>query len=136
MFYPKDGGDTFLRNVSVLLSKHTALQHRRPYSSKLRKLFFSPIGSTAVAGPRPLLQFRNHLFTQSVGLLGRVISPSQGHYLHTGQHEHRINLYKNIHALNGIRTHHPRVRASEDSSCLSKLGPCDRLAEKLQDINP
>jgi hypothetical protein len=31
------------------------------------------------------------IVTQSVGLLGRGISPSQGSYLHTGQHKHRIN---------------------------------------------
>jgi hypothetical protein len=31
---------------------------------------------------------------QSVGLLGRGISPSQGCYLHTGQHRHRINAHK------------------------------------------
>jgi hypothetical protein len=30
-------------------------------------------------------------FTQSVGLLGRGISQSQGFYLHTGQHNHTIN---------------------------------------------
>jgi hypothetical protein len=41
-----------------------------------------------------------------------LISPSQGRYLHTGQHKHRIN------ALSGIRTHDPSVRASEDSSSL------------------
>jgi hypothetical protein len=34
------------------------------------------------------------LFTlQTVGLLGRVISSSQGLYLITGQHKHRINAY-------------------------------------------
>jgi hypothetical protein len=33
-------------------------------------------------------------FTQSVGLLGREISPSQGRYLHTGQHKHRISAHK------------------------------------------
>jgi hypothetical protein len=33
-------------------------------------------------------------FTESVGLLGRVISPSQGRYLHTGQHKHRTNGHK------------------------------------------
>jgi hypothetical protein len=33
-------------------------------------------------GPWPLFQFIN-LFTQSVGLLGRGISQSQGRYLHT-----------------------------------------------------
>jgi hypothetical protein len=40
--------------------------------------------------PWPLFQFLN-LFTQTVCLLGRVISSSQGHYLNTGQHKHRIN---------------------------------------------
>jgi hypothetical protein len=46
----------------------------------------------AHSGPRPLIQFRNH-FSQAVGLLRRVISPSQDRYLKTGQHEHRINAY-------------------------------------------
>jgi hypothetical protein len=31
---------------------------------------------------------------QTVGLLGRVISLSQGRYLNTGQHKHRINTYQ------------------------------------------
>jgi hypothetical protein len=31
------------------------------------------------------------IYTQSLGLLGRLIGPSQGLYLHTGQHKHRIN---------------------------------------------
>jgi hypothetical protein len=62
-------------------------------------------------GPWPLLQFRNH-FAQTVGLLGQVISPSQGLYLHTGQHKHRINTHTDMHALSGIRTHDPSVRAS------------------------
>jgi hypothetical protein len=42
--------------------------------------------------PWPLVQFRNH-FSQTVGLLGREISPSQGRFLNTGQHKHRINAY-------------------------------------------
>jgi hypothetical protein len=46
------------------------------------------------------------IYTQSVGLLGRGISPSQGRYLHTEQHKHR-----DIHALSGIRAHDPSVRA-------------------------
>jgi hypothetical protein len=29
------------------------------------------------------------IYTQTVGLLGRVIGPSQGLYLNTGQHKHR-----------------------------------------------
>jgi hypothetical protein len=45
------------------------------------------------------------LFRHTVGLLGRVISPSQGLYLHrTTQHR---KTRTNIHALSGIRTHDP-----------------------------
>jgi hypothetical protein len=33
------------------------------------------------------------IFSQTVGLHGRVISLLQGHYLNTGQHKHRINAY-------------------------------------------
>jgi hypothetical protein len=36
------------------------------------------------------------IFTKSVGLLGRVISRSQGRYLHTGQHKHGINAHTDI----------------------------------------
>jgi hypothetical protein len=46
------------------------------------------------------------------------MSPSQGRYLHTGQHKHRINAYTNIHALSGIRTYDPSVQVNEDNSCL------------------
>jgi hypothetical protein len=53
------------------------------------------------------------LFTQTVGFLGRVISPSQGRYLHTGQHKHRKKkAHIDIHTLGGIRTHDPSVRAA------------------------
>jgi hypothetical protein len=55
------------------------------------------------------------------------ISPSQGFYLHTEQHNHRTNAHNtDIHALSGIRTHDSSVRASEDSSCLRWHGHCDR----------
>jgi hypothetical protein len=66
-------------------------------------------------------------YTQSVELLGRGISPSQGLHLHTEQHKHRINAHNtDLHALSGIRTHDPSVRASEDSSCLRPLSHWDR----------
>jgi hypothetical protein len=88
----------------------------------LRIIFFSPFKAQA------LIQFRNY-FSQTAGLLGRGISPSQGRYLNTGQHKHRINTYTlNIHALIGIRTQDPSVRASEDSSWLRPRGNCDRQA--------
>jgi hypothetical protein len=44
-------------------------------------------------GPWPLFQFRNP-HTQSVGLFGRGISPSQGRYLPTEQHKSRINVHR------------------------------------------
>jgi hypothetical protein len=44
-------------------------------------------------GPWLLFQFLD-LFTQSMGLLVRGISLSQGRYLHIGQHKHRINAHR------------------------------------------
>jgi hypothetical protein len=67
-------------------------------------------------------------YTQSVGLLGRGISPSQGRYLHTEQHKHRINAHNtDIHASSGIQTHDSSIRASEDSLCLRPRGHYDRV---------
>jgi hypothetical protein len=50
-------------------------------------------------------------FTQSLGLLGRGISLSQGRYLHTGQHKHRINAHT-----------HPCLKwdSNPRSQCLSR----------------
>jgi hypothetical protein len=74
-----------------------------------------------------LAAFFNFLiYTQSVGLLGRVMNPSQGRYLHTEQHKNRINAQTDIHASSGIRTHDPSVRAGEDGSCSRPCGHCDR----------
>jgi hypothetical protein len=54
-----------------------------------------------------------------VALLGRVISPSEGLYLHrTTQHR---KTRTNIHALSGIRTHDP-------SNQLAKTHASDRTA--------
>jgi hypothetical protein len=54
-------------------------------------------------------------YTQSVGILEWGVSLSQG--LHTERHKHRINTHNTeIHALSGIRTHDPSVRASGDNS--------------------
>jgi hypothetical protein len=61
------------------------------------------------------------IYSQLAGLLGRVISSSQGLYLNTGQHKHRINTHTpNIRALSRIRTHDHSVRANEDSSGLDR----------------
>jgi hypothetical protein len=49
------------------------------------------------------------------------ISPSQGCYLQTEQHKHRINAHR-----------HPCIRASEDSSCLRPRGHHDRAAHSTR----
>jgi hypothetical protein len=79
--------------------------------SLMHELLYSPL-----LGPRLFFSFII-FFTQTVGLLELVISPSQGSYLYAGQHKHRINAHRDINALSGIRTHDLRVRAREDSSC-------------------
>jgi hypothetical protein len=66
------------------------------------------------------------IILQTVGLLGRGISPSQDLYLNTGQHKHRINAHKNVHVLIGFRTHDLGFRASEDNTGLRPLGYRDR----------
>jgi hypothetical protein len=64
------------------------------------------------------------LFRHMIGLLGRVISPSQGLYLHrTTQHR---KTWTNIHALSGIRTHDPsnqraKTHASDPTATVTDL---------------
>jgi hypothetical protein len=72
--------------------------------------------STALLPFVAFLQFHNH-FTQTVGLLGWVISPSQGYYLHIQQHKHRINT----HPLSGIWTHDPSVQARKQVHVLVRM---------------
>jgi hypothetical protein len=65
-----------------------------------------------------------------------MISPLQGLYLHTEQHEHRINTHNtDIRALSTIRTQDFSVRASEDSSCLRPRGHCDRRDTRISEVN-
>jgi hypothetical protein len=77
----------------------------------------------AHSGPWPLIQFRNN-FSQTVGLLGRVISPSQGSYLHTGQHKHRINAYTHQASMIWVGFE-PTIPASERAKTVHAL---DRAA--------
>jgi hypothetical protein len=124
---------TYTQNGSFFTSVHSA----RDTNACMRFFFVSVSprihhlhsfhfkASAPLLGPGLFFSFVI-IFTQTVGLLGRVISPSQGRYLHTGQHKHRINAHTDIHALSGIRTHDPSFRASEDSSCLKPRGHCDR----------
>jgi hypothetical protein len=70
-----------------------------------------------------LFHFSFLILGQSVGHLGRGISPSQGR-LPTQTQNKRVD----IHSFSGIRTHDPSARAGEDSSCLRPRGHCDRRA--------
>jgi hypothetical protein len=67
---------------------------------------------------------------QLVGLLGRVIGPTQGLYLHrTTQHR---ETQTHIHAPSRIRTCDLNIRAAEDSTCLRPRGHWDRPLENLR----
>jgi hypothetical protein len=72
------------------------------------------------------------LFRHMVGLLRRVISPSQGLYLRrTTQHR---KMRTNIHALSGIRTHDPsnqpaKTHASDRTAIVT--GSCCWLVNEM-----
>jgi hypothetical protein len=68
------------------------------------------------------------IILQTVGLLGRVISSSQGLYSNTEKCTHTSN----IHALSGIRTHDPGFWASKDSTCPRPLGYRDRHLKHMK----
>jgi hypothetical protein len=77
--------------------------HRSPESRKMRwegnpvpgGIIGPPCHHQSIYGSTALVDlgrfFSFLIYTQSVGLLRRGISSSQGRYLHTEQHKHRIN---------------------------------------------
>jgi hypothetical protein len=71
--------------------------------------------------PGPFIQFRNH-FSQTVGLLGRVTSPSHGRYLNTGQHKHRINAYTHQTSMPSVGFE-PMIPASEQEKTVHASDP-------------
>jgi hypothetical protein len=82
---------------------------RKLHNEELRNMYTSPniIFSLWLYSPWRTLAASHflELFRHMVGLLGWVISPSQGLYRH-GTTQHR-KTRTNIYALNGIRTHDP-----------------------------
>jgi hypothetical protein len=85
---------------------------RRSFGESVKMYLFSPV---ALQSSKDLgrLTYRRflELFRHMAGLLGRVISPSQGLYLHrTTQHR---KTRTNIHDLSGIRTHDPSNQPAE-----------------------
>jgi hypothetical protein len=73
----------------------------------------------AHSGPMPLIQFRNH-FSQTVGLLGRVISPSECRHLNKGQHKHKINAYTHQTSMPWVRFE-PTIPGSERAKTVPAL---------------
>jgi hypothetical protein len=65
---------------------------------------------------------------QSVGLLGRGMSPSQGLYLHTEQHKHRINAHR--HPCSEWDWN-PGPQCSNEGVRFMPRGHCDRLHSPL-----
>jgi hypothetical protein len=97
----------------------------------------------AHSGPWPLIQFRNHFSQTVVGFLGQVISPSQGRYLNTGQHKHRINAYTHktsmpwvgfeptIPAFERVKTVHALDRAANVTGAWSTFYPANYIRKVL-----
>jgi hypothetical protein len=73
------------------------------------EIFYFSMALPAHSVPRPRIQFRNH-FSQTIGLLGRVIRPLLKH--RTTQTQNKRIHTSNIHVMSGIRTHDTGVRAS------------------------
>jgi hypothetical protein len=82
-----------------------------------------------IAGPWPLLQFRNLLYMD--GRTPWTSDQPVARLLPT--HKHRINAHTDIHGLSGIRTHDPSFWASEESLCLRPRGTCNRQLIKYRD---
>jgi hypothetical protein len=87
--------DTFTRSwagqeISFILWSPNVLYcvRKSPPLVPLHLVHILSIALQPFVGPWPLFQFLD-LSAESVGLLGRGISPSQGRNLHTGQHTNR-----------------------------------------------
>jgi hypothetical protein len=82
-------------------------------------IFFWSVTLTSIRVSR----FFFHSFlniSQTVGLLGRVISPSQRRYPNTGQHKHRINTYTHQTSMPWLGFK-PTIPASERAKTVHAL---------------
>jgi hypothetical protein len=65
------------------------------------------------------------IYTQSIGLLGRGISPSQGRYLHTEQHKNRVNPHRHS-CFDWDSNPQSQCSRKRRRSCLRPSDHCDR----------
>jgi hypothetical protein len=88
------------RNVNLPYFSHIIFHLYTLPNNKWRPMFSILFYSILLWLYSPLLGlgrfFSFLIYTQSVGLLGRGISQSQGCYLHAEQHKHTINAYRDI----------------------------------------
>jgi hypothetical protein len=87
------------------------------YSFAFTSLFFYWLYSPL--GPWPLL-FSFMIILQTLSVLGRVISSSQGLYLNTGQHKHRMNTYTHQTSMPCVGFE-PTIPASERAKTVHAL---------------
>jgi hypothetical protein len=67
--------------MCVAYIMHSLERTEPDFNCVLSGILFYRMALTILKEPWPLLQFRNNFFTQTVGLLGRVLSLSQGCYI-------------------------------------------------------
>jgi hypothetical protein len=79
------------------------------------------------------LQLLN-LSTESIGLPGQGMSPSQGRYLHTGQHKNRINAHK-YSCLEWDSKTRALCSTGRRRFILRRRGHCDRHKISIVQIN-
>jgi hypothetical protein len=94
------------------------ISRKGTYDLTCRKMinFLSIYGSIALVDFRPF--FSVLIYTQSVGLLGREISSSQGLYLHREQHKHN----KPTHISMPRVGFEPKIPAFERAKAVHALG--------------
>ncbi|PNF14323.1 hypothetical protein B7P43_G06024 [Cryptotermes secundus] len=110
-------------NGDLIADSHILSRWRNYFSQLLNVHRVSDVRLTEIHTAEPLIPDPNPFEVESaiaklkrykspgtVGLPGRVTSPSQGRYLNTGQYKHKPNVL----ALSGIRTRETSVRESED----------------------
>jgi hypothetical protein len=111
--------------LPVLLRQYTEFTLRGSLSLLFFFWRYSPNLGLGLPPWNPPFHFGFLDLRQLVGLLGRVISSSQGTQTQQNANTHIQTL--NIHNLSGIRTHDPGFRAREGSACLRQLGYRDRF---------
>jgi hypothetical protein len=114
-----------LRVGSSLVKKKKEFVKRRLYACCSTVIFGMPACLYSCcsqlehrASVKSFVSFQFLNLRQSLGLSGREISPSQGRYLHRTTQTQNKRRQTAIHALSGICTHDPSVRARKDISCL------------------